>query len=80
MQMKRRIETQNYAGVEVKLYTYIRTGTHATLTETYVDIFRPLGSRIPIGARFTAPVETDPGAHPYSFKRGQTGAFITHPV
>jgi len=78
--MKRRIETQNYAGVEVKLYTCMRTGTHATLTETYVGIFRPLGSRIPIGVRFTAPVEADPGAHPYSFKRGQSWAFTTHSI
>jgi len=35
---------------------------------TYVGFFRPLGDRIPIGARFTASVESDPGAHSSSFK------------
>ena len=53
----------------VKLYTGIRAGTHAALTEIYVGFFRPLDNRITIGARFTAPFEADPGAHPDPFKR-----------
>jgi len=32
------------------------------------------GDRIPVGARFSAPVQTDPGAHPASCKMG-TGSF-----
>jgi hypothetical protein len=63
MQMKRTVDTQKYAGVEVKLYTCIQAGTPATMTEIYVGFFRPLGDRIPIGAKFTAPVEAEPEAH-----------------
>jgi len=33
------------------------------------------GDRIPVGARFSAPVETDPGAHPASCSMG-TGSFL----
>ena len=32
------------------------------------------GDRIPVGARFSAPVQTGPGAHPASCKMG-TGSF-----
>ena len=32
------------------------------------------GDRIPVGARFSAPVQTGPGAHPASYTRG-TGSF-----
>ena len=32
------------------------------------------GDRIPVGARFSAPVQTDPGAHPASCTMG-TGSF-----
>jgi hypothetical protein len=32
------------------------------------------GDRIPVGAMFSAPVQTDPGAHPASYKMG-TGSF-----
>ena len=32
------------------------------------------GDRIPVGARFSAPFQTDPGAHPASSKMG-TGSF-----
>jgi hypothetical protein len=32
------------------------------------------GDRIPVGARFSAPVQTGPGAHPTSCKMG-TGSF-----
>jgi hypothetical protein len=28
------------------------------------------GDRIPVGARFSAPVQTGPGAHPASYKMG----------
>ena len=33
------------------------------------------GDRIPVGARFSAPVQTDPGAHPTSYIMG-TGSFL----
>jgi hypothetical protein len=33
------------------------------------------GDRIPVGARFSAPVQTDPGAHPASYTMG-TGSFL----
>ena len=36
MQMKRRIDTQKYDGVGLKMYTCNQAGTHATLTKTYV--------------------------------------------
>ena len=29
----------------------------------------PLGDRIPVGARFSTPVQTDPGAYPASYIR-----------
>jgi len=32
------------------------------------------GDRIPVGARFSAPVQTGPGAHPASYTMG-TGSF-----
>jgi hypothetical protein len=32
------------------------------------------GDRIPVGARFSAPVQTGPGAHPVSYTMG-TGSF-----
>jgi hypothetical protein len=32
------------------------------------------GDRIPVGARFSAPFQTDPGAHPASYTMG-TGSF-----
>jgi len=32
------------------------------------------GNRIPVGARFSAPVQTGPGAHPTSYTLG-TGSF-----
>jgi hypothetical protein len=35
---------------------------------------RRSGDRIPVGARFSAPVQTDPGAHPASCTMG-TGSF-----
>jgi hypothetical protein len=33
------------------------------------------GDRIPVGTRFSAPVQTDPGAHPSSYTMG-TGSFL----
>jgi len=33
------------------------------------------GDRIPVGARFSTPVQTGPGAHPASYKMG-TGSFL----
>ena len=33
------------------------------------------GGRIPVGARFSAPVQTDPGADPASYTMG-TGSFL----
>ena len=39
-----------------------------------VDIVTRSGDRIPVGARFSAPVQTGPGAHPVSYRMG-TGSF-----
>jgi hypothetical protein len=49
-----------------------------------------LGDRIPVGARFSAPVQTGPGAHPASCKMGTESlsgvecgrgvALTTHPL
>jgi hypothetical protein len=40
----------------------------------FKNLFTGLGDRIPVGARFSAPVQTGAGAHPASCKMG-TGSF-----
>ena len=56
--------------------TYIFCELHFINAGQYSDSLRTGRSRdrIPVGARFTAPVQTGPGAHPASYTMG-TGSF-----
>jgi hypothetical protein len=66
--------------------------TWAVIAESVSDRLRAgwPGDRIPVGARFSAPIHTGPAAHPASYKmdtwslsRGQSGrgvALTTHPI
>jgi len=61
---------QNYY---IYLYTKIKYMIHIVLIcSQYSDSLRAgrSGDRIPLGARFSAPFQTSPGAHPASYTMG----------
>jgi hypothetical protein len=51
----------------------IRLNTSSVVSATELGTGRS-GNRIPVRARFLAPVQTDPGTHPASYTMG-TGSF-----
>ena len=58
------------------LLEYYVANSGPELCSRYIDWLRDgrPGDRIPVGKRFSAPVQTDSGAHPASYKMG-TGSF-----
>jgi len=67
-----RTHTRAQPHTHTHTHTYTHTYTHTIRTGRAVEGYGlgSQGDRIPVGARFFAPVQTGPGAHPASCLRG----------
>jgi hypothetical protein len=73
------MEAGIYSEILVNIYTEPQGVTfQKTVISTIQTVYTELcvqNDRIPMGARFFAPVQTDPGAHPASYTMGYQFSF-----